>query len=228
MIERVKIMFFDLEIRNAIPTANETTHDGIQYCKGWGDKAGMDVACCNVSWLDNVLPPMVFLRDNLPTLQDWINNADRVVSFNGIQFDAPVLAAWPHRKEDAPPITIPAEKHVDLFQLAKKALGYWPKLDTLCRHNLESVTKSDAGAMAPINWQRGQHGHVISYCLHDVWMTQKLYEHACRCPLKAPKVKGGDGLIEFDLRPILNAPIGQRSLLLEDSEGDNVPIIERL
>jgi hypothetical protein len=207
------VMFFDLEIRNAILGKGETARADIQYCNGWDDKAGMDISCCNASWLNNALPPMVFLRDNLPDMQRWIDEADRIVSFNGIAFDAPVLAAWPHRKDGEPVITIPEEKHVDLFALAKRALGYWPNLDMLCQFNLPNVTKSDAGAMAPINWQRKRCGHVISYCHHDVWMTQKLYEYACKHPLKGPKVKGTTApLIEFDLRDELNKPFGQKAM----------------
>ncbi len=39
------MLIYDVEIAKAVQGKGETRIDGVQYCKGWTDYAGMGVAC---------------------------------------------------------------------------------------------------------------------------------------------------------------------------------------
>jgi len=55
--------------------------------------------------------------------------------------------------------------------------GY--SLDACCTANL-SAGKSGDGALAPVNWQAGLYGEVITYCLRDVMLLRRLVRLAIR------------------------------------------------
>jgi len=38
-------IIYDIEIAKAIPSKSEPKEEGVEYCKGWGDHAGMGIAC---------------------------------------------------------------------------------------------------------------------------------------------------------------------------------------
>lgn len=42
------------------------------------------------------------------------------------------------------------------------------------------ISKSGNGALAPVEWQRGNIGNVIDYCLHDVYLTKRLIDRVIR------------------------------------------------
>ena len=134
--------------------------------------------------------PVVICRDNWHEAQDLFNAYDLLVSFNGIKFDNSLLAvnevfldhakcydilreAWIH--DDLDPDNFDYKTHG----------GYG--LDAFTQANF-GIGKSGDGGMAPVEWQLGRIGKVITYCLRDVWLTKMLFDRIIAGkPLKHPK-----------------------------------------
>lgn len=166
------IIYYDLEIEKAIPPRDGEYEDGIKYCAGWSDYTNMGISClCAYNATRDI--PLVYCADNLRDFQIVADNAAYMVGFNNARFDNRVLAA--NR------IQVPEEKTVDLLAEIWKAAdlnpdNFEPKthggygLDMVGLANLNEG-KSGNGAIAPVDWQRGRIGSVISYCLRDVMLT---------------------------------------------------------
>lgn len=163
---------YDIEIARCIPDRGKPNAPDLSYCLGWDDHAGMGIAVlCAFDLLDGM--PHVFLADNLDAFATLIDGRT-VAGFNNRGFDDKLLAA-----ND---ITVGASW--DLLCALRLAVGE-PEtftrgvtkggrtLDALASVNL-GVTKSMDGGLAPVEWQRGNRGAVIDYCLRDVMLTVAL------------------------------------------------------
>lgn len=188
------MLIYDLEIVNAIPDRNGNRVEGIRYCEGWSDYAGMGVAAvCVYDYRTD--RPRVFCPDNLGDFTCVADMADCVVGFNNHRFDNHVLSAAG--------INIPREKSYDILEEVWRSLGFpldrfdprihgGYSLDALCWANFK-IAKTGHGANAPINYQRGQLGNVVDYCLADVYLTKRLLDRIIRCgQLTDPKT--GEGI----------------------------------
>jgi DEAD/DEAH box helicase domain-containing protein len=174
------MLIYDLEIANAIPDRNGSRAEGVSYCEGWTDYAGMGLAvvCC---YDYTTARPRVFCSDNLAGFVELVASHDCVVGFNNRRFDDRVLAAQG--------IIIPTEKSYDLLQEIWRGLGLGPEfhpythggynLDAISRANF-GASKQLGGADAPARWQRGHVGTVIDYCLADVNLTRRLLDRVIR------------------------------------------------
>lgn len=167
------MIIYDCEIKHAILGRNDAPLPGIKYCKGWGDYAGMGVSTiCAYDYEETRY--RVFLEDNFDRFQDLVNDTDIVIGFYSSGFDDPLCRANG--------IDVPDEKSWDLLAAIRKGAGVSPgsrggglRLNDCARANL-GETKPEDGAMAPILWQRGEHGRVIDYCLEDVRLTKGLVD----------------------------------------------------
>lgn len=164
------ILIYDLEIKNAILGKGEEKRPGINYCKGWGDHAGMEVSVLTVcDYKDGRFK--VFMDDNQDEFKELVENTDIIVGFNQINFDNKVVkACWD--------IDIPVEKNFDILKEIYKALGKRKAgygLEPICKANL-GTGKSGDGAMAPVWWQEGKIGKVTDYCMVDTKQTQRIFE----------------------------------------------------
>jgi RNase_H superfamily len=160
------MLIYDLEIIKAIPSKTEPRLDGIEYCDGWHDHAGMGVSVIGCYDYDKDRY-RVFMQDNFDEFTALCTNHDWLVDFNGIKFDKLVLAANG--------IAIPTKiKHYDILAELRKE-GISGSLDALASVNC-GVFKSGNGALAPILWQHGRIGEVIDYCLNDVRLTKLLMD----------------------------------------------------
>lgn len=170
------VVVYDLEILRAIPDRSGQRLPNIEYCAGWDDHANMGVSVLCAYDFANELP-LVYCADNLSDFQGLAGRADWLVGFNNRRFDNRVLA---HNG-----IEVPDDKTVDLLAEIWKAAGLDPDvfnpathggygLDAVCAANFGSG-KTGNGALAPVEWQRGQAGKVISYCLSDVQLTFRLW-----------------------------------------------------
>lgn len=109
-------------------------------------------------------------RDNeLEKLNSVLAEADRLIGFNIVYFDIPVLA--PHVGVDLSKIPV-----LDIFGDVTRVLGHRIGLDALSKatlgaeklgHGLDSLVWYRAG-----NWQK-----LEEYCLQDVRLTRDLYEY---------------------------------------------------
>ena len=180
------VIIFDAEIIKAIPPKNDEDRiPGIEYCEGWRDFSNMGVSVIGAyDYLTDRY--RVFCQDNFYEFADRISDPDCVVvSFNGHQFDKPLLDA------SGLPAMAGLEEfelayHYDILRELWKSLGHDPDvftqethsgcgLEACCQANF-GLKKTGSGASAPIDWQRGRIGKVIDYCLNDVRLTKRLFD----------------------------------------------------
>lgn len=172
-------LIYDCEIENAIATKNEPKQDGIEYCAGWRDfqNMGISVICAYDYALDNY---RVFCRDNFDKFQDLVNQREIIIGYNSLAFD--------NRLCETNKIIVPDDKSYDVLSeiwKAKGLEGYFDTkhkerymgtgLDNMCKVNF-GTRKSGYGALAPVQWQKGEVGNVIDYCLNDVKLTKQLVD----------------------------------------------------
>jgi hypothetical protein len=182
------VMVYDIEIKNAIPSKKEPAIEGIRYCEGWTDYAGMGIAI--VTAYDFATARYrVFTEDNLWQFARLVDHRDFVVGFNSKAFDENILATYN--------IHVAPEKSVDLLHTICIAAGLEPRFPYTNGYGLdpvylaispEGVGKTGNGALAPIAWQQGRIGEVIDYGLNDTQMTTEILMIACATGLlKCPK-----------------------------------------
>lgn len=114
-------------------------------------------------------------RRRLGELWEWLVSADRVIGFNSIKFDAPVLN--PHMEGDVMRL-----KHFDILEKVRGVLGHRLSLDALAKETL-GETKMANGLAAVDWWQAGDEESLVKlqrYCEMDVEVTKKLYDVGLR------------------------------------------------
>lgn len=169
------IVVFDCEIKNII--------DGKSVRWSDHEKMGISVACL---FDFKTMDYMVYLDDNINALVDRLNYSDLVVGFNINGFDIPLVKACIGKTLNF--------KVYDILDESRHAVGYRPgkqfprglKLDDhlLGTFGPEHV-KTAHGSEAPIMYQNGKMGDLISYCLADVKREAKLFKHIWdRFPVK--------------------------------------------
>ncbi len=110
----------------------------------------------------------VYCEDEVPALVEELKAASRVIGFNLLQFDYPVLKYYTaERLGDLPTL--------DLLQDVYNKLGFRIGLDALASATLG--TRKQADGLAAIRWFReGKLDQLTAYCREDVSITKRLYE----------------------------------------------------
>ncbi len=166
-----EIVTFDTEIKNTIG------QNGVTWATY--DKMGVSIACAHRHKTGEYL---TFMDDNLHELCELLNDADLVVGFNIKGFDIPLINAT----DKAKGLLRGDLKIYDILEYSRRAVGYHngpnrPKGMRLDDHLLgtfgQDFMKTQDGADAPLFWQRGELGKLISYCLADVHREAKLFNH---------------------------------------------------
>ncbi|CAB5083340.1 hypothetical protein IST4116A_01234 [Burkholderia cenocepacia] len=181
MTEFGNSLIYDIEIVKAILGRGEERIEGIQYCDGWHDHAGMGISVIGAYDYAEARY-RVFCEDNLDEFVALCAERAPLVSFNGIGFDDKVINATLD-----PYSAMPKSFRYDLLAEIWRAAGLDPTfggnshtgygLDATCEVNF-GIRKSGNGAHAPIAWQQGRVGEVIDYCLNDIRITKRLFDHA--------------------------------------------------
>ena len=109
-----------------------------------------------------------YTEKDVPALVTDLKAADRVIGFNLLNFDYPVLKAYTsERLNDL--------KTLDLLDDIYNKLGFRVGLDALASATLG--TNKSADGLVAIQWFReGKIDELIAYCRDDVAITKKLYE----------------------------------------------------
>lgn len=191
----MKVLVFDLEIKKAILSRGESPEDGILYCEGWHDHKSMGISVLGAfDFASN--RTRVFCDDNrYEMMKDYFGQGYLFAGFNSKRFDAKVIeAAWQMKISD--------DNHYDILEEMWRAHGLDPDnfnwrthggfgLDATIKANFPSIEgKTGNGAQAPADWQRGNIGLVVDYCLQDVMLTRMLLEQiAAEGGLISPKSK---------------------------------------
>jgi hypothetical protein len=174
------MIIYDIETENAILGRNEVKQPDVKYCEGWHDFAGMGISCIGV--IDYATETTrVFLKDNLQAFAELIRASNCIVGFNNHRFDNRLLMARG--------VPLPVGRSYDILEEIWRGLGLAPEfnyqthgglsLDAMVKANF-GRSKTDSGALAPVLWQRGEHGRVIDYCLADVALTRMLLDRIIR------------------------------------------------
>jgi hypothetical protein len=155
---------------------------GIEYAESFTDWHGLGIAYIGLhdSGIASAAPFGYDAETSLiwqSELQELIGEVDVIVTFNGVKFDAPLLAAHG--------VTIPSAKHYDILREAWIAHGLDPDRYVKATHSGHGLTdysrvnlrreKSGDGQNAAILWQQGKHQEVIDYCHNDVAITADLF-----------------------------------------------------
>jgi len=98
--------------------------------------------------------------------------ADRVVGFNLLRFDYPVLSAYTDVRLSSLPT-------LDILDHIYRRLGFRVGLDALASATL-GTTKSADGIQAIRWWRAGELEKLFAYCQQDVEVTRQLYEFGRR------------------------------------------------
>lgn len=185
----MRALIYDIEIAKAIPGRNGERQAGVEYCEGWKDHANMGIACIG-AWDYVEDRARVFTMGNIADFLDLCDDRDLLVGFNSIPFDNAVIAAT----LDRPPLE--ESRCYDLLREIWAGAGLAPEfdfkthggygLDAVCEANF-GTKKTGNGALAPVDWQRGEYGRVIDYCLNDIKLTKQLFDRAMgdghiKCP----------------------------------------------
>ena len=126
----MKILTFDIEIRNKIPMKSEPVNPKYTYCEGWGDYAGMGISFLGVhtSWDDRIT---FFDENNLLDLQPLLYEAEVITGYNILGFDIPLLKATLTRLNSTA-FSPFADRIYDIFyDIRKNKRGTGWKLDIL-------------------------------------------------------------------------------------------------
>lgn len=170
------MLVYDIEIIKGILGKGEQPLPDIEYCDGWKDHKNMGISVVGVyDYVEDRY--RVFLEDNFPALQALINERKVIVGFNNRSFDDAVMRANG--------FLIPEERSYDILVEVWRGVGLGPDfsypshlgygLEAICAINF-GMGKSGHGAHAPIQWQRGNYGDVIDYCINDVRITKTLLD----------------------------------------------------
>lgn len=132
----------------------------------------------------------VFMDDNLEELPALLNQAEIVSGFNILGFDNNLVNASTKTKLKT------LENNYDLLLESRMASGWrpgslMPKSMRLNDHLSSTFgpefVKTGDGAEAPLLWQRGELGKLVSYCVADVKRECMLFEHVwAERPVKTP------------------------------------------
>ncbi len=116
-----------------------------------------------------------FWVSDLSQLWPVLSKADRVIGFNSIKFDVPVLQ--PHAPY--PLLKLP---HFDILDEVKKIIGKRISLDSFAKETLDEE-KSDVGINAVLYWKSQKQEDLRKlqkYCEKDVEITKQLYDYAIK------------------------------------------------
>lgn len=174
----MRTLLFDIEIAKAILGRGEQPIEGIEYCGGFHDHAGCGISCVG-AYDYHQERTRIFAADNMSEFQAIIREYDLLVTFNGINFDNPVVMA--SGLEFGPTV-----KHYDILRELWISDGLNPDafnpsthggygLDRCVEVNF-GLRKTGNGALAPVWFQRGLIGRLHDYCLADVWLEKKLFD----------------------------------------------------
>ena len=165
------MLIYDIEIIKAIPDRNKPNEPGIEYCTGWDDHANMGVSVIGAyDAIDDRF--RVFTREAFGDFEG-LARTRYLIGFNSIHFDDRVLAAN----------GINVKTDYDLLQelWVAAGLGREFKYPSHIGFGLNATAEANGfggktgwGGYAPVQWQRGEYGSVIDYCLEDVRLTRQL------------------------------------------------------
>ncbi len=109
-----------------------------------------------------------FLEPDLPKLFAKLERASRIIGFNSLGFDMPVLNNY----YSGDLLKLP---QLDILREVEKGVGFRLKLDSIAQSTI-GAKKSGHGLQAVQWWKEGNIEAIREYCLQDVKVTKEVYE----------------------------------------------------
>ncbi len=109
-----------------------------------------------------------YLEADLPKMFAKLERSGRIIGYNSIGFDMPVLNNYYLGNL----LNLP---QLDILQLIDRELGHRVKLDDVAKATL-GTQKSAHGLQAVAWWKEGKIDEIREYCLQDVKVTKEVYE----------------------------------------------------
>lgn len=114
-----------------------------------------------------------FLEKDVDIFFNELLSSPRIVSFNGKNFDLPLLKAYITR-ESLEKLNVNT-RHIDVMDEIAKVLGHRVSLVNVAKATLGKGKTMD-GAEAPELLKQGKIKEVEEYCKNDVMLTKEIYE----------------------------------------------------
>ena len=153
----MNLVFFDLETQNLLQDVGG--HAGIEKLR----------LSCGVTYSTEKEDFSVYWEREAQALIQELTDADRVIGFNLIGFDYPVLRPY------APGFNFASIPTLDLLQDIHRTLGFRLSLDSIAEASLG--TSKSADGLKAVEWFRaGELEKVAEYCKVDVDVTRQVYE----------------------------------------------------
>lgn len=155
----MRVLTFDIETANWM---SET---------GSGDPADLTIALVGVH--DSATGTYeCYLENDLPRLWKILEQTDILVGYNSDHFDIPLLNKYY-------PGDLKRIKSIDLMQEVQKSIGRRLKLDSIAEGTL-GERKSGNGIDSLKWWRAGEVEKVRAYCIKDVELTRRIFDHALK------------------------------------------------
>jgi DEAD/DEAH box helicase domain-containing protein len=144
---------------------------------GWAAlKRGEGGISCLAAWSSLSGRPHLFGENTLQDAGALLEEADCVLSFNGVRFDIPVLEGVLGR-------SLAIKHHLDMLQMVWAALserGENHKGNSLgeLAYRTLGTSKNGNGLLAPQLADEGRWAELHDYCLQDVHLTRNLFKFA--------------------------------------------------
>ena len=136
---------------------------------GSSDPADLTIALVCV-WDSETDSYSSYLEHELPNLWSILERTDILVGYNSDHFDVPLLNKYY-------PGDLTRIKSLDIMQETYRSVGRRLKLDAIAEGTL-GEKKSGSGPQSLQWWRAGEIEKVRAYCLKDVELTKKIFDHA--------------------------------------------------
>lgn len=137
-----------------------------------------------------------YLEPELPQLFSKLERSGRIIGYNSIGFDMPVLNNY----YAGDLLKLP---QLDILRDIEKSVGFRLKLDSVAASTI-GTKKSGHGLQAVQWWKEGKINEIREYCLQDVKVTKEVYEYGLKngCLLYDDRM-GERHAIQIDFTPKL-------------------------
>lgn len=141
------------------------------------EELGVSIMCMYAREVDNEGNEirgqmMSFWDNNFEDAWQYFRKADRIIGFNSIKFDVPVLMPFA-------PSDFEKLNHFDIYQEIKKSNdGFASSLNSIAKSTL-GIGKVDSAENATVYWQKGDKESLFlleKYCRVDVEITKEVYD----------------------------------------------------
>ncbi len=147
-----------------------------------------------------------FLESELSALWKILEQTDILVGYNSDHFDIPLLNKYY-------PGDLTRIKSLDLMKEVHNSIGRRLKLDSIAEATL-GEKKIASGSQSLQWWRAGEVEKVRQYCLKDVEITRKIFDHALKHGLVRYRDLGSTVDVKLDTKSWLTPATGAMTFTL--------------